>query len=39
MEIQLFRLFHRFKTSFVLPLICFIVIAVFGYRAQHIYGT
>ena len=25
------------KTSFLLPLVCFVVIAIYGYRAQHIY--
>jgi FHS family L-fucose permease-like MFS transporter len=25
------------KTSFVLPLVCFVVIAIYGYRAQFVY--
>ena len=27
------------KTSFILPLICFVVIAVFGFRSQHVYQS
>lgn len=27
------------KTSFMLPLICFVVIAVFGFRSQHVYQS
>ena len=27
------------QSSFILPLICFIVIAIYGYRAHHIHKT
>ena len=27
------------KTSFLLPVLCFIVVAVYGYRAHHVHDT